>query len=420
MKSHKKILSMLLIIVMVFAIWNIKDMSILQANSDPDVTLYVHGERSAGGPIFDNKGNVAEGLWSPGYSQSGKMRIYNNYSNRIRISNLALTIKLEKLDGEVYKPVNDEGLLLSYTKIMNLTITKGKYLVLDDIIFDNSFFEMLYIQDNNSYKGYSLPVSSRFAIGKNDFMDFEYTVKMDESAGNDMQGIRGTVSFMVNVDQYDENGDNGSDDDNNDDQLIEEPTIEIPGIGGTPIDYGKKYPDIKDHEYYDSIVGLIEQGVVTGYPDGSIRPDNYITRLEAAALISRALSLEGSDGPTPYKDKVPDWARRHVIELYEKGIMIGIDYNRFSPNTMITREEIATILTRMYKLNSDEENNVQLEDLGGWSIKYVKAVVRNKIMQSFETTKFKPKQKMTRAETMDFIYKAIKQMNLGKGRRVRR
>ncbi|MDF2892848.1 MAG: hypothetical protein K0R80_3215 [Clostridia bacterium] len=93
--------------------------------------------------------------------------------------------------------------------------------------------------------------------------------------------------------------------------------------------------------------------------------------------------------------------------------MIGIDNNRFSPNTTITREEVATILTRLYKLNSEEETNVELEDLDGWSIKYVKAVVRNKIMPSLEVNRFKPKQKMTRAETMDFIYKAIKQMNLG-------
>ncbi len=341
------------------------------------------------------------------------MRIYNNYSNKIRISNLALTITLEKLDGELYQPIEDENVLQSYAKNMKLTINKGKYLVLNDTIFDQSFFEMIFVSNNNNYKGYSLPIADRFAIGRNDFTDLEYTVKMDEGAGNDMQGIKATVSFIVNVDQYKKDSDDGQDDDG-DDPFIEEPTIEIPGTDGTPIDYGKKYPDIKDHEYYDSIVGLIEQGVVTGYPDGSIRPDNYITRLEAAALISRTLSLEGSDGPTPYKDKVPDWARRHVIELYEKGIMIGIDNNRFSPNTMITREEMATILTRMYKINSDEENIIDLEDLEGWSIKYVKAVVRNKIMLSLETTKFKPKQKMTRAETMDFIYKAIKQMNLGK------
>ncbi|HYE08841.1 MAG TPA: S-layer homology domain-containing protein, partial [Patescibacteria group bacterium] len=254
-----------------------------------------------------------------------------------------------------------------------------------------------------------------FAIGKNDFTDLEYTVKMDESAGNDMQGIKATVNFMVNVEQYSGNNEpgNGNGGNDDDDQLIEEPTEEIPSIGGTPIDYGKKYPDIKDHKYFDSIVELIEQGIVTGYPDGSIRPDNYITRLEAAALISRAMGLKGSDSPTPYKDKVPDWARGYVIELYEKGIMIGIDNNRFSPNTTITREEIATILTRLYKLNSEEETNVDLEDLDGWSIKYIKAVVRNKIMPSLEANRFKPKQKMTRAETMDFIYKAIKQMNLG-------
>jgi hypothetical protein len=415
-KKFSKFLSMTLIIAFIFITWNIKDISILQANSEPAVILYVHGEHSTGGPIFDNKGNVAEGLWAPGHSQSGIMRIYNNYSNRIRISNLALTIKLEKLVGEVYQPVNDESLLLDYAKIMKLTIKKGKYLVLDDTIFDKSFYEMLFIQDNNNYKGYSLPIASSFAIGKNDFTDLEYTVKMDESAGNDMQGIKATVSFMVNVEQYSGNGNNqpgNGNGGNNDDGLIEEPTTEIPSIGGTPIDYGKKYPDIKDHKYFDSIVGLIEQGIVTGYPDGSIRPDNYITRLEAAVLISRAMDLKGSDSPTPYKDKVPDWARGYVIELYEKGIMIGIDNDRFSPNTTITREEVATILTRLYKLNSEEETNVELEDLDGWSIKYVKAVVRNKIMPSLEVNRFKPKQKMTRAETMDFIYKAIKQMNLG-------
>jgi len=408
MKSYKRMLSILLITAILFTIWNIKDVSILQANSDPTVTLYVHGERSAGGPIFSKKGNVAEGLWAPGYSQSGIMRIHNNYSDRIRISNLALTIKLEKFDGERYQPVIDESLLLNYARIMKLTINMGKYLVLDDTIFDESFYPMLYIQNNNDYKGYSLPITSRFAIGRNDFADLEYTVKMDESAGNDMQGLKATVDFLVNVDQYKQNS-NGGQGNGSGAQLINEQTILE-----TPIDYATKYPDIKDHWAYDSIVGLIEQGVVTGYPDGSIRPDNYITRLEAAVLISRALGQKGSDGASPYKDKVPDWARDYIIELYEKGIMIGIANNRFSPNSTITREEVATILTRMYKLNSEEENYVALEDLDGWSTKYIKAVVKNNVMPSLEITKFKPKQRMTRAETMDFIYKAIKQMSLSK------
>jgi hypothetical protein len=415
-KNYKKILSIILIATILFAVWNVKDIDILQASSDPTVTLYVHGEHSTGGPIFDYKGNVGDGLWSPGYSQSGIMRIYNNYSDKIRISNLALTIKLEKLDGEIYKPVNDESILHSYANNMKLTINKGKYLVLNDTIFDNSFYGMLFMQNNNNFKGYSLPVTSRFAIKKNDFADLEYTVKMDESSGNDMQGLRATVSFMVNVDQYSEDRDNGSGNGDNDDdgQLIEAPIIIMPSAGGTSVDYGKKYPDIKDHWAYESIVGLLAEEIVTGYPDGSIRPDNYITRLEAAVLISRALGLKGSLGAMPYKDKVPAWAKGYVIELYERGIMIGVDHNKFSSNTNVTREEIATILTRMYKLKSEEEAMVEIEDLNGWSIGYVKAVVKNKIMPSLEANKFKPKQMMTRAETMDFIYKAIKQMNLVK------
>jgi hypothetical protein len=68
----------------------------------------------------------------------------------------------------------------------------------------------------------------------------------------------------------------------------------------------------------------------------------------------------------------------------------------------------------MYKLKSEEEAMVEIEDLNGWSIGYVKAVVKNKIMPSLEANKFKPKQMMTRAQTMDFIYKAIQQMNLVK------
>ena len=50
------------------------------------------------------------------------------------------------------------------------------------------------------------------------------------------------------------------------------------------------FPDVKpDHQFYDAITELANRGIISGFPDGTFKPDNFITRAEFANILSKAI-----------------------------------------------------------------------------------------------------------------------------------
>jgi len=156
------------------------------SSNDPDVTVYVHGDGTRGGPMFTGNGEPGDGLWAPGKTAKGVMRIYNNYSSKIRVDNLGLSLELAKLKDGEYEPVNpvgseeNEALIKKFAESMKLTIRKGRLLVFNSTIYDKSFYEMLYRKGSSIFTGYNLPALDSFDIAPGDYVDLEYTVHMKE------------------------------------------------------------------------------------------------------------------------------------------------------------------------------------------------------------------------------------------------
>ena len=54
-------------------------------------------------------------------------------------------------------------------------------------------------------------------------------------------------------------------------------------------------------------------GIVSGYPDGSFKPDQEVSRAEMVAMINRAFAYEGSGGDRTFTDLTPDhWAYQDI------------------------------------------------------------------------------------------------------------
>ncbi|WP_427337764.1 S-layer homology domain-containing protein [Caloranaerobacter sp. DY30410] len=401
----KNIICKFLILIIVISSILFVNQSIVHGENTPDVILYIHGEKSIGGPIFHQRGNLVDEYLAPGVTVSGTLRIYNNYSERIKVKNLALTIKLEKSQGDKYYQVKDENLYKVFAKNMKLTIKRGKMLIFTKTIYNKSFYEMIYKKNNEDYKGYDLPVLDRFNINKNDYIDLEYIVHMNEKAGNELQGIKATVNFLINVNEnpvYQGGSDynppssgKGSEDEKETGQKTNEEFIDIEG-----------------HWAKNCIQALIEHNIIKGYPDKTIRPDNFITRAEAAVLICRALSLEEKNKLfTGYIDSIPKWARGYVIAATEKGIFEGYPGRIFKPNNKITRQEMVTVLMRGFnkKLKKEIEINFEDEDdIQDWALGHVKAGIYHKIIEGYPDNTFKPNNSITRAEVFTMICKLLK------------
>lgn len=107
---------------------------------------------------------------------------------------------------------------------------------------------------------------------------------------------------------------------------------------------------VRDIEY------MADKEVVSGYPDGGFYPANYLTRAEFAVLISRFTQLDKCDLENPFSDIEADhWAYGSIMSLYGKGILNGYDDGTVCPNNHITRAEVMRVINNILGRKPDEE-----------------------------------------------------------------
>ena len=124
-----------------------------------------------------------------------------------------------------------------------------------------------------------------------------------------------------------------------------------------------KAKDVKaSHWAYTSLSKAVANGVLDGYEDGTLRPDQPVTRAEVAAMFQRlALPLESTTAATqpPFKD-VPTslWSANAIASLKQAGWIDGITADKFMPDRRMTRAEAAALLDR-YKQSTQKMTNRQ-------------------------------------------------------------
>ena len=86
-----------------------------------------------------------------------------------------------------------------------------------------------------------------------------------------------------------------------------------------------------------------------GYPDGTFRPDNTITRAEAATVMARLIASDIPEKDTSFSDVNSHWSKNYVAYLEEKGML---DYykDKFLPDKAITRDEFVALALRVFNL----------------------------------------------------------------------
>lgn len=113
--------------------------------------------------------------------------------------------------------------------------------------------------------------------------------------------------------------------------------------------------------YAEAVYELAERTIIGGYPDGTFKPGNSITRGQAAAMISKLVGLDTKKVKNPgFKDvSTANGYYSAIAAMAEKKIINGYGNGRFGPNDPITRAQMASILVKAfdlprYKFNSTE------------------------------------------------------------------
>lgn len=111
------------------------------------------------------------------------------------------------------------------------------------------------------------------------------------------------------------------------------------------------FSDISGHWAEEAIKNMAARNLLTGYSDGTFKPDGKVTRAEFAVIIDRMLGLDASATELPFTDVEPgSWYADAVSRLYNAGVIKGKDETSFGTSDKITNEQIAVLLKRAFDL----------------------------------------------------------------------
>ena len=166
--------------------------------------------------------------------------------------------------------------------------------------------------------------------------------------------------------------------------------------------YADANTDLNGHWAEETIGNWIDGGYINGYPDGSFKPENGITRAEFITLANKAFGFTNK-ADFQYSDvREGDWFYSEVAIAVAAGYINGYPDGRMKPNQPISREEAASILMKIKKLQAEESMVEMFSDHQRlqWSRGAVGAVVKANIMIGYPDGSFKPVNQIKRGEAV--------------------
>ena len=126
-----------------------------------------------------------------------------------------------------------------------------------------------------------------------------------------------------------------------------------------------EFSDVSEADWYCTAVSTLANiGIFGGYPDGSFRPDAYITRAEFAAICAR-IDGEDADETAEYSDIDGHWAADEISRVAELGWVKGYTDGTFRPNQQITRAEAMAVINRITERNPETKADL-LDSMKTW------------------------------------------------------
>ncbi|MGM0805745.1 MAG: N-acetylmuramoyl-L-alanine amidase [Bacillota bacterium] len=160
------------------------------------------------------------------------------------------------------------------------------------------------------------------------------------------------------------------------------------------------FPDVpKSHRAYSEIMYLANKGIIGGNPDGKFKPDDYVTRAEAAKMIGVALQLKGGHRETEYID-VPSgfYASGYIQDMSNTGILGGYGNGYFGVNDKLTRVQMALIITRAWPFNTMSGIHFKDVDVSSPSYTAINKLATAGIIGGYPNGNFGPKDLIKRAD----------------------
>ncbi|MEI7027547.1 S-layer homology domain-containing protein [Paenibacillus sp. y28] len=171
--------------------------------------------------------------------------------------------------------------------------------------------------------------------------------------------------------------------------------------------------DISGHWAEVNIKQAVSNGIVSGYPDGSFKPNSTITRAEFSVMLMNALKPQRDGVVLTFIDKemIGTWAQKAVAQAVQAGIINGYEDGSFRPDAEITRSEMAAMISNALgqSIQATVTSFADDKDIPAWAKGAVSAMNKQGIIEGKGANRFSPGDKATRAEAVTVLLKMMAQ-----------
>lgn len=171
---------------------------------------------------------------------------------------------------------------------------------------------------------------------------------------------------------------------------------------------GIYFNDIINHFAKDDIIKIYSEGVMIGKSPFEFKPNEPLTRAEAAVIISRTAGLE-PQSKTIFSDVAGHYAEKYINAAAKNGYILGYPDGTFKPEEKLSRMETAALLARLAELDyHGGESEFSDVNNAHWSFKEISALTEAGIMKGYADGTFKPNNPVTRGEMAALLWRMEK------------
>ncbi|MDF1618430.1 ice-binding family protein [Petrocella sp. FN5] len=177
----------------------------------------------------------------------------------------------------------------------------------------------------------------------------------------------------------------------------------------TPVLGAVSSKDYESNWAKETIQSALSSGIADGYPDGTFKPNNPVTRAEFISLVNNIFGFTNA-ATTNYTDvSTTDWYAPAIGKAFAAGYISGYPDGSMKPDAHISRQEVASIISRLKSLSatSDTPDFTDGSSIATWSKQAIIAIDEAKIMVGYPNGSFKPLAQTTRAEALVAITRAF-------------
>ncbi len=167
--------------------------------------------------------------------------------------------------------------------------------------------------------------------------------------------------------------------------------------------------DYTDHWAGETIQKWFDEKRISGYEDGSFKPNNSITRAEFITMVNKAYGFEET-AEVEFNDiDGSEWYYSEIQKSVKAGYIVGDDNEEVRPSDEVSRQEVAAVICRINNLSGSGDVSVFSDKnyIAEWAIDYVGAVASNGYMIGDNDSNFNPNNYITRAEALVALDRSI-------------